>query len=727
VITEEKDEIFIVEDATTDPRFYDNPLVTGDPNIHFYAGYPLKTSSGYKLGTLCILDTKERELTKEQKTALKLLAKQVIKEIELRGVNRDLKRRTQMLQGILENMPVIAYRVDIDGTIKESVGKGLSTLGYTDNELKGQNAFGLFPHIEDTIREVLQTGKGNFISHGHIKGKDSYFEHYVFPDEINPRGLIGFALNISERMAIEQELKDAKEIAERANQSKSRFLANMSHEIRTPISAILGFANVLKKQHLSSESLEYLGYISSSGEMLLKLIGDVLDLTKIEEGKFELQEEPFHLRELLTSNLSPYRFRANEKGLQFELLFDDNLPAYAIGDASKLSQIIINLIGNALKFTKQGGIKIRFTAEAPVMDDQTPLLKVSVIDTGIGIPQEKLGLVFQSFTQADSSINRQFGGSGLGLSIVKELVERMGGHLGVESYTETTSEVPGSTFWFTIPLREAKPQDSISETRQQLVEDIDYKGNVHVLLVDDNEINQRLASVMLQNMGCKITSAGNGREAVEKLATTNFQLVLMDIQMPVMNGYDATKYIRENLQLTLPVVGLSANVYKEEIEQCYQSGMNDYLGKPYTEKRLREKVFKWIPVFTSAEEIPAKNINSKTENLTNLSFLTELFNGNKESIHEMITDFISQQQEQIAEMEGALSAKDYPRLITISHNMRSSIVAVGLNALQEPLLALEALAKSGDNHDAIVEKFADVQRINLSAIEELNASLKYYA
>jgi signal transduction histidine kinase/CheY-like chemotaxis protein len=444
--------------------------------------------------------------------------------------------------------------------------------------------------MEDTLQEVFQTGKGHFISNTRKDAREWYFEHYVFPDETNPGGLMGFAKDITDRRRMEQESKDAKEAAEKASQSKSRFLANMSHEIRTPISAILGFANLLKKQDLSPESLEYLSYITSSGEILLKLIGDVLDLTKIEEGKFELQLERFHLKEVLTSNLSPYGFRANEKGLQFELLFDENLPSYAIGDASKLSQIVINLIGNALKFTKQGGIKISFTAERPAKPEQTILLKVSITDTGIGISPDKLALIFQSFTQADVSINREFGGSGLGLSIVKELVERMGGQIGVESHINKNSEVSGSTFWFTIPLREAEAPTVSSESEQQILENIDYKGEVHVLLVDDNEINQRLASIMLQNMGCKVTIAGNGQEAIEKLPDNDFQLILMDIQMPLMNGYEATEYMRNKVKLTLPIIGLSANVYKEEIEQCYQSGMNDYLGKPYTEKKLREKV-----------------------------------------------------------------------------------------------------------------------------------------
>ncbi|HEX8528421.1 MAG TPA: response regulator, partial [Cytophagales bacterium] len=715
-----QDDVFVVEDARADERFHDNPLVTGNPHIRFYAGFPLKTSGGHHLGSLCVIDTRKRVLTEAQKTALQLLARQVIKELELRKANRELQRKNQMLQGFLSNIPLIAYRVDGDGTIRESVGSGLRALGFANNQLVGRSAFDILPDMAKTIREVLRTGKSYFVNSGQRKGEEYHYEHYVFPDETNPGGVIGFALNITKRIGFQRELQAAKETAERATQAKSRFLANMSHEIRTPISAILGFAQVLKGQPLPAEAQEYLSYISASGEILLKLIGDVLDLTKIEEGKFELHEERFHLREVMNSSLHPYQFRAQEKGLQFELLFDDNLPDYAIGDANKLSQIIINLIGNALKFTRTGGIRVRFTLQQPAAVGQTALLKVSVTDTGIGIPADKREQIFQSFTQADASINRQFGGSGLGLAIVKELVERMGGVLGVESSNAAENDpgTAGSTFWFSIPLRIAEPPVTLPDAAPT-AQSVYFRDQVHVLLVDDNEINQRLAGVMLRNAGCRVTAAGNGREAVDRLKTDAFHLVLMDIQMPVMDGYQATRWIREKLQLDVPIIGLSANVYKEEIEQCYQAGMNDYLSKPYTERSLREKLAKWIalpgqPGTTNGETAGAAG------KLTDLAFLHDLFNGDASSVRGMVLDFIGQQQGLIAQMREALAGRDDKKLAALAHNMRSSIVAVGLEALTEPLLALEMLAGEGKDAAEMGETFRKIERINQAAAEELH-------
>jgi CheY-like chemotaxis protein len=303
----------------------------------------------------------------------------------------------------------------------------------------------------------------------------------------------------------------------------------------------------------------------------------------------------------------------------------------------------------------------------------------------------------------------------------------MGGQIGVESHfnPQTNSEASGggSTFWFTIPLKEAKAPEVSYESKQQVLQEIDYKGDLHVLLVDDNEINQRLATVMLKNIGCQVSIAGNGQEAITELSKDKFQLVLMDIQMPLMNGYEATEYIRNKLKLTLPIIGLSANVYKEEIEQCYQSGMNDYLGKPYTERSLREKVLKWVPIFMEEEEVPVEQTADKDGKLTDLSFLIQLFNNDQESIKEMVVDFINQQQEQVMEMARALSAKEYEKLSAISHNMRSSIVAVGLEALREPLLALETLVKTREDYRLVEETFREIQRINQAAIEELQSSL----
>lgn len=715
----EEDDIFVVKDASSDSRFHDNPLVTGSPHIQFYAGYPLKTATGQKLGTLCVIDTKEKELTNEQKISLELLAKQVIKELELRKAYRELAQRNQMLHGILDNMPVIAYRLQPDGILKEAMGSGLTPLELQDSQLIGQSSDKLFSGLGDEIKKVIESGEKSFISHNPENGKEWYYEHYIFPDETNPGGIMGFALNITHRKHIEQQLKHAKESAERATQAKSSFLANMSHEIRTPLNAILGFAEVLKKEEQSTNSLEYLNYITSSGHILLKLIGDVLDLTKIEEGKLELQEETFHLTEVLKSNLYPYQFRAQEKGLKFNIEFDENLPDYAVGDAGKISQIIINLIGNALKFTEQGEIKVWISAEKPSGNGANTKLRVEVTDTGIGIPKEKQDQVFNSFTQADASINRKFGGSGLGLSIVKELVEHMRGEIGVISPVRTQHGEVGSCFWFSIPLTIAVPLQPLDTSPVNLNKEINYDGQVHVLLVDDNHLNQRLASIMLKNMGCQVSVASNGQEAINLVKNNTYHLIFMDIQMPLLNGYEATKWLRNEMKITVPIIGLSANVYKEEIEQCYEAGMNDYLSKPYTERGVREKIHKWLPLPDSYKQENSLVSPLQVNKLTDLSFLEDLFNGDKEATKEMVNEFITHQQELIVQMKNSLNAQDFANLAKLSHHMRSSLMTVGLEALREPLTILEKLIHEKKDLKMIEDAFQQVSNLNSQAIMEL--------
>jgi CheY-like chemotaxis protein/HPt (histidine-containing phosphotransfer) domain-containing protein len=343
-----------------------------------------------------------------------------------------------------------------------------------------------------------------------------------------------------------------------------------------------------------------------------------------------------------------------------------------------------------------------------------------VQDTGIGIPADKREQIFGRFTQADASINRQFGGSGLGLAIVKELVERMGGVLGVESTDAAGSPTggTGSTFWFTLPLKVAEAPSARSVPLPAPAAR-HYGNRVHVLLVDDNEINQRLAGAMLRNAGCRVTVAGNGQEALDKLQTDGFQLVLMDIQMPVLDGYQATQSIREQLGLTLPVVGLSANVYKEEIDLCYQAGMNDYLSKPYTEQGLREKLARWIATPPAPADVPA-GPGGGARKLTNLALLHELY-GDESAVRNMVADFLAQQQTLLAGMEAALAAGDYKQLAGLSHHMRSSLEAVGLEALRQPLLTLEALAKGGRAATEVGEALGEIRQLNELAAAELRA------
>ena len=364
----------------------------------------------------------------------------------------------------------------------------------------------------------------------------------------------------------------------------------MSHEIRTPLNAILGFSEVVKNEVLSIEiQKEYLNHISSSGTILLKLIGDILDISKIDEGKLELIKESYYFKESIKSAILPYKYKSNEKGLTFELEVDNEIPDLLIGDAHRLNQTIINLIGNAIKFTKKGGINVNIHKVKE--QDKTVSIQFTVTDTGIGIPKEKHQTIFNTFSQADNTIVREFGGSGLGLSIVKELVSLMGSTVNIVSPVMTDSEEGGSAFSFTIDL-EIDPEKRTVAGNNKFV--ITQVLPISVLVVEDNLVNQRLAKAVLKKMVLNIDFAGNSVEAIEKFKTNNYSIVFMDVQMPVMDGYEATRFIRRELKSEVPILGLTANVFKEDIENCFKSGMDGYLGKPYTERQMYDIIHNWV-------------------------------------------------------------------------------------------------------------------------------------
>lgn len=391
------------------------------------------------------------------------------------------------------------------------------------------------------------------------------------------------------------ELEKVKEAAERANQSKTRFLSSMSHEIRTPLNGILGFTEILANKSLSREEhQEYLSHIKTAGELLSKLIGDILDLNKIEEGKLSLENESFHFKEFIESSLYPYKFQINENGIDFVMDINSEIPDYIISDRHRIHQLLVNLIGNSIKFTKEGQIGIKIFGEKK--DKDHFILKMSVYDTGIGIPSDQFDKIFENFTQASETIGRNYGGSGLGLAIVKQLVSAMNGRINVISPFphKHPKGNAGSCFEIELPVK-------IDVARRTLypAEDMKAAGklkakNVSVLVVDDNIMNQKLASFLLEKLGCAVKVAGDGQEALELTKKNRFNVILMDVHMPVMDGYEASQIMRRKLGLDTPIIGVTANVFKDDIEKCIRAGMNDHLGKPYIESQLAAKINKWV-------------------------------------------------------------------------------------------------------------------------------------
>lgn len=397
--------------------------------------------------------------------------------------------------------------------------------------------------------------------------------------------LKGTVQDITERMIVEKALNEAKEKAEESNKAKSRFLANMSHEIRTPLNGILGLTDILLSEDLQREHRKYLELIRDSGKNLSQLINDILDLSKIESGNLKLESILFNFREVMNTNINPYRFLAEQKGLTMHCLFDGSIPEKVIGDPTRISQILINLVGNAIKFTAQGSIQLVFSV-IDQNDDEITLQGI-VKDSGIGIPVDKQETIFHNFTQVDESVTRKYGGTGLGLSIVKSLVQQMNGEIMVNSPVDPIKNA-GTAFTFVIRL---KTIPSVTKSpvgvlnRNQLT----FGRPVNVLVVDDNSINLLVAKKMLQKLGANVTTAETGLEAIEIALRAPFDLILMDIQMPGLTGHEATIELRKE-QYAGPIIALSANAFQEDVDKSLESGMSDHMQKPFTEKELFEKV-----------------------------------------------------------------------------------------------------------------------------------------
>jgi PAS domain S-box-containing protein len=390
------------------------------------------------------------------------------------------------------------------------------------------------------------------------------------------------AKDISTQKQTEEELRAAKENAESANIAKSRFLANMSHEIRTPLNGILGLTDLMLQEVKDGPHREYLEMMRQSGNTLIALINDILDVSKIESNKVTLEHLTFDFRESLTSNLHTYKHLAEQKGLRFTYKMDGLIPQKVIGDPTRINQILTNLVGNALKFTERGAVEVMFTLLEK--SDTQAMIQGIVKDSGIGIQQDKLDAVFQRFSQADDSMTRKYGGSGLGLTIVKNLTELMGGKIKVES-----SGIPGDgtsfIFNFKLALVPAVAGPAVPSTPRKGTVYPKFDRPVNALIVDDNNINLLLAKKILLHFGATVTAVENGALAVQAAMDQPFDIILMDIQMPVMDGYMATQKIREK-DLATPILALSANVFADQIQKSIDSGMNAHLQKPFSTQDL---------------------------------------------------------------------------------------------------------------------------------------------
>ncbi len=591
----------------------------------------------------------------------------------------------KFFKSVVEDGSDIIFIVDFTGKIHYHNPSVREVLGYKKNSLTGKNFFNFI--LEETIPELKKCFKistqKKYASAVEFQFlcRDKTYKYLEF-NSINLKfneGIPGLILDCRD---ITQRKKDAKELV-RAQKAKELFLANISHEIRTPINGIAGMATLLGKNPSADDQITYLNAIKSATDNLKVIINDILDLASIESGKLKFENIGFSLENLLASLEDIFTVQASEKGISLKVQLAKSSQKILVGDPVRLNQIFINLISNAIKFTHSGFIKI--TVATAKLSAGKANLKFTIEDTGIGIPIEKQSTIFESFSQADASVTRKYGGTGLGLTIVKQLVELQKGTITLDSM-----ENMGSKFIVTIPYEVGTTKNLIDNASPTKKEKPNSLEGINILLVEDNDINRLYASSILKTWDCLFETAENGYVALQKLKKHTFDIILMDIQMPIMDGFEATKAIRMgNTGISkIPIIALTANATKKSTEKCISAGMDDCIVKPFTPEDLLAVLEKHVK--TKIQKSAPKKIKMKVREVPDLTYLKGVAKGDSHFVKDIIETILKSLPQTISEIKD-LVAQNGDRILLANtiHKIKPSLTMLGLTNLKNQAMDIE--------------------------------------
>lgn len=645
---------------------------------------------------------------------------------EVSGIARDITNRKraelslrqseETFRGIFENLQDIYVRVDRKGQVTMISPSVFKRTGYMPEEVLGQDVTQYFVSKSVIHRAMIKLGRNRSLRNfeATLRRKDGTERQFMFnmlllQDEHGDYTVLAaLARDITELKRQASELGKAKEEAERSLKVKERFLANMSHEIRTPMNGVIGMIDLLIDTPLDAEQQDYVRTIKRSSETLLNILNDILDLSKIEAGKMVLHEAPIAFREVFDKLVALFGQQASAKNNRLVYELSADLPVYVIADQTRLLQILSNLTANALKFTEDGLVSV--VASLVSKRGKFNKIRVEVRDSGIGISPENISLLFNSFSQVDTSSRKSFGGTGLGLSISKELAELMKGEVGVESQVGT-----GSTFWFTVEVKETaiSPTNQTSETAG--VSLLNFFKDYHptVLLVDDNAVNRKVATEILRKAGCLVTTAASGHEAIERVATDTregkaFDLIFMDIQMPDMDGVETTRHLREQFGLTLPtIVAMTAYSMREDRERFLSQGLDDYIAKPIRAQSLITKVKEIV----DAAQVTQKQLTAPRRSATPApapefkptvpviddAIVKQLHDiGGQELVDSIFEEFINEGTELVNGALDAFALGDIPTVKSHLHTLKGSAGTIGVARVADVAREAEARLKVND-------------------------------
>jgi PAS domain S-box-containing protein len=650
---------------------------------------------------------------------------------ELEAFSYSLKLASQYSLSLIEASLDPLVTISAQGKITDMNEALANITGITREKLTGTDFFDYFTEPQKA-REVYQEvfAKGSVadspLTLRHKEGKltDVLFNGSVYKDDRgNVLGVVVVARDITVQKRIATELTEAivfaelttgiaeeakikaesaTLIAENAVRSKQQFLSNMSHEIRTPMNAIIGFTKVLLKTELTAKQKEYLTAIKMSGDALIVLINDILDLAKVDAGKMIFEQIAFKMATSVSAMLHVFEIKIQEKNLKLIKKYDNRIPKVVVGDPVRLHQIILNLVSNAVKFTTEGEITI--SVQLLNEDEEKVVIEFTITDTGIGIPENRIEHIFENFQQASSDTARLYGGTGLGLAIAKQLVETQGGTITVKS-----KQGEGSTFSFILPFLKTKAE---AESETETLELYQEVKDIKVLVVEDIPLNQLLMKTLLDDFGFEHDIAGTGKTAIEKLKNKSYDIILMDLQMPEMNGFEAARFIRNQMNSQIPIIALTADVTTADLEKCKAVGMNDYISKPVDERLLYDKIVDLLKKPTLLAVARSKCVD--------LTFLKKRTKGNRELMMEMIELYLEQTPPLVTKMKQSLHNKDWDSLHLAVHKMIPSFSIMGIHKDFENIAKkIQEYSSTQQHLYEVQELVAQVNNVCTQACEEL--------
>jgi len=640
---------------------------------------------------------------------------------------RALHDSQRKLETIISGHPIILWDLNKDMVFTMFKGHGVDLIQVNPADIIGkplEEAEKLLPFNVQMLRDNYQPYEYSI----DIESNGRIFEVTCTPkfDSSGEQdGIMGIATDITDFRKNENQLKEHLNQANELRQMKEQFLANMSHEIRTPIHGIMSLSNLLIKSQLNAEQITYLKAIKKSADNLLIIINDILDISKIEAQKMTFESTVFNVQEIINTSWELFNEKAKEKGITLSRNIDECLPEYIKGDPTRLSQIINNLINNAIKFTNQGQVTI--SVQLSETNERCSMITFKVKDSGIGIAQHQLGTIFDMFTQAGDDITRKYGGTGLGLSIVKNLVELQGGLIKAESTLGT-----GTTFTFSMPFDHPASDEMEAYLNQFEIPETKINSTLRILVVEDNDINRLVINRIMKDWGVVIINAVNGIDALEKLKEQEIDIVLLDIEMPEMNGYQCIREIRQSLpepKRSVAVMAMTAHANKKERDKCINLGMNDYISKPFDPQDLKLKIIQLsnqqvtetvVLDLDKAEEITPV----QTQRLTNLGYLKELSEGNVSFFSDFIRLFLTNTPDSMHELGNAITAKEWERVRQASHKMKPSFNYLGLKEAHAIASSIEQDALNRTELESIPARFHKLADICHTAFEELETELK---